>query len=237
MKASFSVNAAQSCAPFTVHCTSTSTGGVVNWNWLTSDGQTSTDVHHCFSQLGDITIVVHPKPQFKIKDSLIVAQKGDVNFIATTSSDNVTGWLWAPSLRLSCSNCAHPVLTAIKTTTYTGIASTDYGCTDTGTIQVHVLCNQNKIYISSGFTPNRDGRNDWFYVMSNIDNPVRSIVIYSRNGDLVFVKTNAFTNNTMQGWDGNYNGIPASEGVYVYRIEIMCNNEVVPLTGTITLLR
>ena len=196
-----------------------------------------TDAYNCFSQRGDITILVHPKPQFAIQDSLIVAQKGDVHPITTTGSDNITSWLWTPSYGLSCNDCAQPVLTAIKTITYKGIASTDYGCTDTSTIKVHVLCNGSKIYIPSGFSPNHDGKNDWFYVVSNIDNPIRSMIIYSRNGDRVFAKTNFFTNNATQGWDGNVNGIPASEGVYVYRIEILCNDEVVPLTGTITLLR
>ena len=196
-----------------------------------------TDAHNCFSQRGDIIILVHPKPDFAIQDSLIVAQKGDVHVITTTGSDNITSWLWTPSYGLSCNNCAQPVLTALKTITYMGIASTDYGCTDTSTIKVHVLCNGSKIYIPSGFSPNHDGKNDWFYVVSSIDNPIRSMIIYSRNGDHVFAKTNFFTNNATQGWDGNVNGLPASEGVYVYRIEILCNDEVVPLTGTITLLR
>ena len=195
------------------------------------------DKYNCFSQRGDITIQVHPKPQFTIHDSLIIAQKGDVHPLATTGSDNITSWLWTPSYGLSCNDCAQPVVTAVKTTTYRGVASTDYGCTDTATIRVHVLCNQSKIYIPSGFSPNRDGKNDWFYVMSNIDNPIRSMIVYSRNGDRVFAKTNFVTNNPAQGWDGNVSGIPASEGVYVYRIEILCNDEVVPLTGTITLLR
>ncbi len=198
---------------------------------------TAGDKYNCFSQRSDITILVHPKPKFTVYDSLIVAQKGDVHLLTTTGSDNITSWLWTPSIGLSCNDCAQPVLTAVKTAIYRGIASTDYGCADTATLKVHVLCNQSKIYIPSGFTPNRDGKNDWFYVMSNIDNPIRSMMIYSRNGNKIFAKTNFVTNNPTSGWDGNFNGVPASEGVYVYRIEIICNDEIVPLTGTITLLR
>ncbi len=198
---------------------------------------TGTDAHLCFTQTGAVTVNVYPNPQFDITDSLIVAEKGDVKLLATTGNPSIVSWNWSPAIGLSCADCPQPTLTANNTITYTAIATTDHGCSDTDIIKVHVLCNQNKIYIPTGFTPNQDGKNDWFYVMSNIDNPIRSFTVYARNGDRVFQKTNIVSNNPSQGWNGMKDGVMLSNGTYVYRIEIVCNDEVVPFTGTITLMR
>ncbi len=198
---------------------------------------TGTDKHHCFSQVGGLTLKVYPNPIFSIHDSLIIAQKGDVNLIATTGTTNIETWQWSPPLGLSCTDCPQPLSTAIKSITYTAAASTDHGCTATDQVTIHVLCNGSKIYFPTGFTPNGDGKNDRWYVISSIDNPVHSFSIWSRSGQRVFYKTNSITNNPTQGWDGMFNGVPASAGVYIYRVEVVCNGEVVPYTGTVTLLR
>ena len=198
---------------------------------------TGTDVHHCFAQSEDVLVTVNPNPQFTILNNSITAQKGDINLLATTGSPDIVAWHWLPSAGLSCTDCAQPVSTAIKTITYTAIAYTDRGCTDTDRVYIHVLCNQNKIYIPQAFTPNGDGRNDWFYVMSNIDNPIISFAIYGRTGERIFMKKNTITNNPSDGWNGMQNGALLSNGTYVYVIEINCNEDKVFLKGTITLLR
>ena len=198
---------------------------------------TGTDKHHCFSQVGSLILNVYPNPVFSIHDSVLLVQKGDMNVIATTGTTDIESWQWSPSVGLSCNNCPQPVSTAIKTVTYNAVVTNNYGCTATDKITIHVLCNQNKIYIPSGFTPNGDGKNDKWYVMSSVDNLIRSFSIYGRNGEKVFSRTNSITNNATEGWNGMYNGIPVSSGVYVYRIEVMCNDAVIPFTGTVTLLR
>ena len=198
---------------------------------------TGQDKYHCFSQRGEVLVIVHPKPVFSIDSSLFIAQKGDINLLQTTGSDDIVSWQWSPLVGLSCTDCAQPYLTAVKSLTYTAIAATDYGCTDTDKVSIHVLCNQSKIYIPTAFTPNNDGRNDWFYVMSSIDNPVVSFAIYNRNGERLFSKTNILSNAPSQGWNGVYKGQPVSQDTYIYRIEMKCNDEVVPLMGTVTVVR
>jgi hypothetical protein len=45
-------------------------------------------------------------------------------------------------------------------------------------------------------------------------------------------------NDPSMGWDGMFKGQPASPDVYVYMMEIICeNNVVIPIKGDITLLR
>ncbi len=198
---------------------------------------TGTDAHHCFTDSLNVTVQVNPNPQFDIADSLIVTQKGELHILTTEGTPDIINWSWSPVTGLNCANCPEPVSTALQTTTYTAMAFTEHGCSDTDRITIYVLCNESKIYIPTAFTPNGDGKNDWFYVMSSIENPVVSFAIYSRNGEQVFYRKNSRSNNPTQGWDGMYNGFRAAPGVYVYRIDVLCNDNVVPFTGTVTVLR
>jgi gliding motility-associated-like protein len=198
---------------------------------------TGTDSKSCFSKTGSVTVTVHPNPDVTITNNEMVVEKGSRNLVATTGSTNIVKWYWYPSLGLSCTDCPQPVLTAEKTMIYTATVYTDFGCTDTARLNVHVLCDQQKIYIPSAFTPNGDGKNERFYIISSIDNPVRTFIIYNRAGELLFSKKGNSTNYSGDGWDGTFRGIPAPAGTYIYRIEVMCNDAIVPFTGTVTLIR
>jgi len=77
-----------------------------------------------------------------------------------------------------------------------------------------------EIYIPNIFSPNGDGDNDWFTVYGNesISN-VKSLLIYSRWGDLVFEATDFPPNEEEMGWDGFYRSDSGHGNVYVYVIE------------------
>jgi hypothetical protein len=54
----------------------------------------------------------------------------------------------------------------------------------------------------------------------------------------VFAKSNIQPNDSFNGWDGNVNGKPAQPDVFVYILEIVCdNNTIIPVKGNITLIR
>jgi len=198
---------------------------------------TGTDSKKCFSQTDSVLVNVHPNPTVEITNNNLEVEKGSMNIINTAGSDNITKWYWSPSVGLSCSDCSQPVLNAQESMNYNVVVYADFGCTDTALLTVHVLCDQSKIYIPSAFTPNGDGKNDHFYVISSVDNPIRSFVIYNRAGQMIFDKRQDVTNYAANGWDGTYRGIPAPPGTYIYRIEVMCNQTIVPFTGTVTLIR
>lgn len=198
---------------------------------------TGTDNEKCFSQTDSVLVTVHPLPSVTIINNYLAVEKGSRTLIATTGSDDIKQWFWSPSSGLSCTDCPQPIVEAEKNITYTAKVQTEFGCTDTAQLTVHVLCNQSKIYIPSAFTPNGDGKNDRFYVLSSIDNPIRSFVVYNRAGEIVFSKEGNSTNYSADGWDGTYRGIPVAAGTYIYRIMVKCNDAIVPFTGTITLIR
>lgn len=68
--------------------------------------------------------------------------------------------------------------------------------------------------IPNAFTPNNDSRNDDFKVISLCPTFKFSMIIVNRYGEKVFV-----SENTAQGWDGNFNGLPAEIGTYFYLIK------------------
>lgn len=70
------------------------------------------------------------------------------------------------------------------------------------------------LYIPEAFTPNGDGLNDVFKVVS-LEYDRYHIVIYDRWGDKVFESYQA-----ENGWDGRKNGTLLPIGAYVYQLTI-----------------
>lgn len=86
------------------------------------------------------------------------------------------------------------------------------GCTGTDTIAVLTKQCLNGVYIPTAFTPNNDGRNDFFkpIVYGTLLN--YTIDVYDRAGQRVFS-----TSNPVLGWKGDVLGIIQPSGVYVWQ--------------------
>ncbi|RYE13938.1 MAG: T9SS type B sorting domain-containing protein, partial [Sphingobacteriales bacterium] len=67
------------------------------------------------------------------------------------------------------------------------------------------------IYIPSAFTPNGDGINENFGLVTGISSTIFTFYIYNRYGELVFTTTDAF-----KKWDGKVKGKPSPNGIYVW---------------------
>ena len=89
------------------------------------------------------------------------------------------------------------------------------------------------IYIPTGFTPNRDGKNDVFIpIMMGVGE--YNFYIYDRFGELVFE-----TEDQLEGWDGKVNGGEfALAGHYAYAVQIIdLLGKKRNFTGSFTLIR
>jgi gliding motility-associated-like protein len=106
------------------------------------------------------------------------------------------------------------------------------GCVASDTIYIAEKCN-NQIVVPNAFSPNGDGKNDYF-IPKTIDNPTRFLMhIYDRWGALVY-ETNSFTH----GWDGKFKGKDQPSGTYIYYIQYAFNDNVLHgIEGAFTLLR
>ncbi|MES2513854.1 MAG: gliding motility-associated C-terminal domain-containing protein [Bacteroidota bacterium] len=87
------------------------------------------------------------------------------------------------------------------------------------------------LYIPNTFTPNKDEKNDVWFAKGACLNSFRCL-IYNRWGEKI-----AELKNLNESWDGTYKGVPVSEGVYVYLIEIETRIGNINKAGHITVFR
>jgi gliding motility-associated-like protein len=74
-----------------------------------------------------------------------------------------------------------------------------------------VIIKQPNIYHPNTFTPNSDGLNDTFQVMSQYTSTVE-FMVFNRWGEMLF-----YTTDLGIAWDGTYKGNAVPEGTYVFR--------------------
>jgi gliding motility-associated-like protein len=192
----------------------------------------------CFADTQYVSILVAPVPTFNILDSFVKLNVGSTYTITTTSSPDATTWSWNPPTGLNPPNIAQPVAATKFTTTYTGTASNAYGCTASDNITIEVLCNNSNVYIPNTFSPNGDGSNERFLPLGKGLFNIKSMKIFNRWGVPVFEKWNFPANTQSEGWDGNYQNKEQPSDVYVYVVEIVCENgAILSYKGNITLIR
>ncbi len=103
-----------------------------------------------------------------------------------------------------------------NTTTYTVVATDDlHGCSASDTITIGVVV-PGLYRMPTGFTPNGDGGNDYFYPFfpPGSSATVQVLRVYNRWGQLVY------SGAVSPGWDGKVAGQKAPYDTYTYYIEI-----------------
>jgi len=150
----------------------------------------------------------------------------------------VTSILWTPSYAFNCTNCFTPILKTNSSTIISAIANSQYGCIDTASIPVNAYY-LSHISLPNVFTPNGDGKNDYFYVIAGKEvTQVKMFRIMNRWGATVFNKSGTLPNSYLDGWDGTYNGKPAEAGTYIYQLIVLLSDGTTETyKGNITLLR
>ena len=112
-------------------------------------------------------------------------------------------------------------------------------CLATDSLWVDVRTSR-KIFLPNAFSPNFDGYNDRFTLYGSIPNvqSIEQLVIYDRWGNLVFETRDFQPNDPAAGWDGNWNGMAAQPGVYVFLAKVrFLDGVVLNYSGDISLLR
>ncbi len=229
----------------------------IRWSWTLGNGQTSTSQNtktiyrttgnplislEAANYLGckrsiSKNVAVVPLPNINIiADPTVLSGTGIV--IPATFSSNVISYNWTPSNSLSCSNCPNPFAKPQFTTKYKVSVVDSNGCTSSRDITITVVCNEKNYFIPNTFTPNADGVNDVFYPRGSGINRIHSMRIFNRWGELVFERKDFLANEAGAGWNGTVKGKPADQDVYVYIIEIICENAtVIPYRGNVALIR
>ncbi|MBC7849147.1 MAG: PKD domain-containing protein [Chitinophagaceae bacterium] len=195
------------------------------------------DNHGCFTDTGFVPVVVYPYPVAKAGDDKTVSIGSSVQLKAELSSD-VNRIRWLPSSGLSCNNCGSPVAAPKQTTTYVIEVENEGGCVTKDDVQIFVFCDNSNLFVPNTFTPNGDGNNDVFYPRGKGLYTIKTLRVFNRWGEVVYEKTNFGANDASMGWDGTHKGKPALQDVYVYTIDVICENQLVMrYGGNVALIR
>ena len=186
-------------------------------------------------------VEVFPSVQASFTMNPPLSYDREPNISFTDQSSTPTNWYWdfddIISGTSNNSNLKDPFHIYSQAGTYQPrlTVSNSYGCSDTA-YSTLIIYEPISFYIPNAFTPDGDGRNDFFKAKGmNFDENSFHMYIYNRWGKLVFQ-----TNDFDEAWDGNdqKTGIKAPSEVYSYVIRFHDNQgNKKEYTGSITLIR
>jgi len=189
----------------------------------TSFQVTGRDTHNCFSVTQNIPITVFPVPTVDAGRDVTINSGEMTDLIPVVSSD-VTEVIWTPTGSTFRNNYPSISVRPRETTEYLVEVSNPGGCKARDNVTVFVTCNGSNVFIPNTFSPNGDGMNDIFFPRGRGLFSIKSMKIFSRWGEIMYERSDFSANNPTYGWDGTYKGKSLSPDIYVYVIEIVCEN-------------
>lgn len=195
------------------------------------------DAYQCYADTKDIHVAVRSLPLVDAGPDREVVY-GSENVLKINYSNDVTRWNWTPADFLNCTKCPAPVSRPYATMDYTVTVFNNYNCSAKDSIRLKAVCTDGNVYIPNAFTPNNDGTNDLFTINGYGVSKIRSFRIYNRWGEVIFQKKEFLPNDNTAVWNGRFKGMDAPAGVYVYFIEMECEQgEKFERKGVVTLVR
>ena len=191
----------------------------------------------CFKDTGFVPLKVYPIPTVEAGND-VKLNVGLSTKLTAIISDDVTYVDWQPTGNLFRNNNTDITVKPTQNTEYTVEVKNRGGCAARDRVTVFVICDGTNFFIPNTFSPNGDGVNEVFYPRGNGLFKVKNFKIFNRWGELMFEKNSFDANNPTFGWDGNFKGIQLNPDVFIYIIDIICNNKsVLTYKGNVALVR
>jgi len=156
-------------------------------------------------------------------------QLSQAHFSFLNQSTDATNYKWLFG-NGDTSIVANPAYTYPNVGNYTVslIASNSIGCVDTTFEQYFVVVPDSSLIIPNAFSPNGDGKNEYWVITGLSGYPYSKVNVFNRGGQEVFTSTGYKT-----PWDGRFKGSPVPVGTYYYII--LANG--IKYTGWLLVLR
>jgi gliding motility-associated-like protein len=198
---------------------------------------TGSDRKGCFTSISTVDISVFPIPTANAgRDTVLFAGYG--TRLNAFYSPDVVRYEWTPTTGLSCYDCPNPLANPKMTTNYTVRVFNNGGCISSDAVTVFIVCKDVNLYMPNTFSPNGDGMNDVYYPRGRGIQQVRSFKIFNRWGELVYQRENFNANDPSTAWDGRYKGRELAPDVFVWIIDVVCdNNTLITQKGDVALVR
>jgi large repetitive protein len=174
-----------------------------------------------------VNIIVHPFLGLSAGNDTSITYNTVVELVA--SGGPYTSYLWAPATGLESPEDSVTIAHPGKSTSYIITAVTEFGCTETDTVNVKVI---SRIVVFDAFSPNGDGVNDYFDIDNGAFFPDMLVEVYTRWGEKIF-STRGYSDD--RRWDGTYKGKNVPMGTYYYVIVPYKGAEAI--TGPLTIFR
>ena len=191
----------------------------------------------CFKDTGYISLRVNPIPTVEAGVDKTINVGQTIDLVPVISPD--VNWVnWQPTTGLFRNDYPGITVKPSENTEYTVEVKNKGGCTAKGRVTVFVICNGSNIFIPNTFSPNGDGTNDVFYPRGTGVFKIKTLRIYNRWGETFFEKNNFDANNPSFGWDGTNKGKQLNPDVFIYTLEVVCDNgSVLTHRGNIALIK
>ncbi len=220
------------CPGDTVHFfdqTASTIRPITDWNWSFGDGTTDNvpNTKHAYARGGTYNVILTTKnirncndttlKRVIIEDFQPYAGRDTLIVKGESVTLNATGgniFMWSPATYLDNPNIYNPTGYFPDTGRFYYIVDVEsrFGCKGKDTVRVWVV-NQEELLVPTAFSPNNDGRNDFFKPISAGYKSINFFNIYDRYGELVFT-----THELLEGWDGTYKGKPMEIGTYFWQL-------------------
>lgn len=176
----------------------------------------------CTPDTAFASVYVHPKIDYKIEEDFYnIFLNDQININPEYDIDRNYSFDWLPVNGLNCADCPDPIIKGITETVDYNVLVVDE---DTNcqmekeiTVRFNNECTNSIFHVPNIFSPNGDGSNDEWRMYTNNPEEFISISIFDRYGNFIF-----HAEDIDQTWDGKYNSQNVAEGVYVYKIRLIC---------------
>lgn len=178
-------------------------------------------------------LVVLPRPVPRFADTALTISYNTLMALGACADAQEIDWYRNDSL--VCDNCKEMKVDARYFLSDYRCVVSNGSCTDTCSYRVRVVDIPHDVWLPDAFSPNGDGRNDEFRVIT--DNPnilVINLCVYNRWGQRMFI-----SNMNNRGWDGAFSGSAVPVGTYFWtlRYKVLGSEEVYFKKGDLVLIR
>lgn len=183
----------------------------------------------CVSPNVPATVVVNSVPDARITSLFKEVCYGDKVYLEATGG---IAYKWLPS-QIIKNDTGGTYLNVVEPVKVTVEVTAANGCVDSTFENFNTVLQCCNFAYPNAFTPNNDGRNDSWRVVSYGNMRSFNLVVYNRWGQRVFSTGDANTR-----WDGTFDGQPCEMGTYYYLLNAQClTGPTNTYKGEITLIR
>ena len=179
------------------------------------------------------SVTIHqPLAKINWDHSSQICSDDSVLFTAEPGLDNAYAW-W-PATHFRKDRASLSAWAIVPTTSYVYLTVYDrWGCEayDSTLVKTEPCCD---VFLPNAFTPNADGKNDGFRMLTKGKQQISRFIIVDRWGKILFETANQY-----EAWDGAYNGAAMPIGTYQYYLKYRCaeGSEMIEKKGDVTLIR